>query len=165
KAAEPSDPGGARGSNDGGPGPMGIKPEAGRIGSAAMRFQLAQNNIQAVDRPDAPSQGQYIAPMAFRMKQRLEQNVVGFGERLFELRKPVRRNRCDGFFSRQHSRSQTINLRGVSTLCKGRRAQSLYCALPATGRPTRSTEACLRSGAIKRLRPTTYGLNRDFLTQ
>jgi hypothetical protein len=37
---------------------------------------------------------------------------------------------------------------------KARRAQSLYCALPATSRPAPSTDACLRNGAIKRLRPT-----------
>jgi len=35
-----------------------------------------------------------------------------------ELRKPIRRNRYDGFVSRQHSRSQTIELRGISRLCK-----------------------------------------------
>src|SRR5215831_5954930 len=36
-----------------------------------------------------------------------------------------------------------------------RRAQSLYCAIPAAGRADLLTEACLRNGAIKRLRPTT----------
>src|SRR5262245_217027 len=41
-----------------------------------------------------------------------------------------------------------------TTEATGRRAQSPYCAIPATGRPTPSTEACLRNGAIKRLRPT-----------
>jgi hypothetical protein len=40
----------------------------------------------------------------------------------------------------------------------GRRAQSLYCycAVPRAGRP-HLTEACLRSGAIKGLRPTAPG--------
>jgi len=37
---------------------------------------------------------------------------------------------------------------------RGRRAQSLYCAIPATGRADPIDEACLRNGAIKRLRPT-----------
>src|SRR5262249_40254689 len=44
-----------------------------------------------------------------------------------------------------------------SDQAQGRRAQSLYCAIPAIGWPTPSTEACLRDGAIKRLRPTTAG--------
>jgi hypothetical protein len=48
------------------------------------------------------------------MKQGSEQDIVGFGKRSFELRKPIRHNRCDGLFSRQHSRSQTIDLRGFS---------------------------------------------------
>src|SRR4051794_31949151 len=43
---------------------------------------------------------------------------------------------------------------GLVRLFQGRRAQSLYCAIPATRRPTPSAEACLRDGAIKRLRPT-----------
>jgi hypothetical protein len=37
-----------------------------------------------------------------------------------------------------------------------RRAQSLYCAIPATGRPTPSTEACLRKRRNKAIAP--YGL-------
>src|SRR5258705_11923474 len=36
-----------------------------------------------------------------------------------------------------------------------RRAQSLYCAIPATGRPTPSTEACLRKRRNKAIAP--YG--------
>src|SRR5262245_53513919 len=95
---------------------MGINPEASRIGSTNVCFQLFQNNIQAADRPDVPGQGQYIAPMALRMKQGLEQNTVVVGKRVFELRKPIRRNRRDGFFSRQHSR--ILDLRGVSRLQK-----------------------------------------------
>src|SRR4029450_10872623 len=62
--------------------PMGIRPETSRMGSADMRFQLSKNSVQTVDRPDLPSQGQYVAPMAIRMKQRLEQNVVGFSKSL-----------------------------------------------------------------------------------
>jgi hypothetical protein len=50
------------------------------------------------------------------MKQRLEQNVVGFRKSPFEPRKPMVRNRRDGFCSSQHSRSQAIDLRGVSRL-------------------------------------------------
>ena len=95
---------------------MRIRPETSRMGSADMRFQLSKNSVQAVDRPDLPSQGQYIAPMAIRMKQRLEQNVVGFPKSPFEPRKPMVRNRRDGFCSSQHSRSQAIDLRGVSRL-------------------------------------------------
>src|SRR5688572_9159968 len=87
---------------------MGIRPETTRMGSADVRFQLSKNGVQAVDRPDVPSQGQYIAPMAIRMKQSLEQNVVGFRKSPFELRKPMVRNRRDGFCSSQHSRSQAI---------------------------------------------------------
>jgi hypothetical protein len=84
-----------------------INSEAGRMGATGMRLQLSQNEIQAVDRPDAPSERENIAPIAFTMKQSPEQNVIGFGKRLFELRQPIRRDRCDGIFSRQHSRSQT----------------------------------------------------------
>jgi hypothetical protein len=86
------------------------------MGSADMRFQLSENSVQAVDRPDAPSQGQYIAPMAIRMKQSLERNVVGFRKSPFELRKPMVRARRDGFCFSQHSRSQDIDVRGVSRL-------------------------------------------------
>ena len=96
--------------------PMGIRPETSRMGSADMRCQLSKNCIQAIDRPDAPSQGQYIAPMAIRMKQRLEQNVVGFRKSLLELRKPIVRNRRDGFCSNHHSCAHVIDLRTVSRL-------------------------------------------------
>src|SRR5262249_28403991 len=41
---------------------------------------------------------------------------------------------------------------------QGCRALSLYCAIPAMGRPTPSTEACLRNGRNKAIAP--YGLNR-----
>src|SRR5437763_4104783 len=37
---------------------------------------------------------------------------------------------------------------------QGCRAQSLYCAITATGRPIPLVEVCSRNGAIKRLRPT-----------
>ena len=93
---------------------MGIRPETGRIGSADMRCQLSKNSVHAVDRPDVPSQGQYIAPMAIRMKQSLEHDVVGFRKSSFELRKPSVRSRRDGFCSSQHSRSQAMDLRRVS---------------------------------------------------
>src|SRR5262245_46887069 len=93
---------------------MGIRPKASRTGSADMRFQLSKNCIQAVDRPDAPSQGQYIAPMAIRMKQRLEQNVVEFRKSLLELRKPMVHTRRDVFCSSQHLHSQAIDLCDVS---------------------------------------------------
>jgi hypothetical protein len=86
------------------------------MGSADMCFQLSKNCHRTVDRPDAPSQGKYIAPMAIRMKQSLEQNVVGFRKSPFEPRKPMVRNRRDGFCSSQHSHSQAIDLRGVSRL-------------------------------------------------
>ena len=52
--------------------------------------------------------------MAIRVKQSLEQNVVGFRKSPFEPRKPMVRNRRDGFCSSQHSRSQAIDLRGIS---------------------------------------------------
>jgi hypothetical protein len=95
---------------------MGIRPETSRTGLANMRFQLSKNSVQTVDRPDLPSQGQYIAPVAIRMKQRLEQNIVGFRKRLLELRKPMVHTRRDVFCSSQHSRSHAIDLRGVSRL-------------------------------------------------
>src|SRR5262249_38708454 len=41
---------------------------------------------------------------------------------------------------------------------QGRRAQSLYCAIPATGRPAHRRK--LRDGAIKRLRPTAFSSAR-----
>jgi hypothetical protein len=48
------------------------------------------------------------------MKQSLEQNVVGFREGAFELRKPgLRRGH---FRSSQHSRPLAIDLRGVPRL-------------------------------------------------
>ena len=50
-------------------------------------------------------QASTMAHMAVGMKQGLEQNVVGFGERPFELRKPMLHARRDGCFFRfcQHS--------------------------------------------------------------
>jgi hypothetical protein len=42
---------------------------------------------------------------------------------------------------------------------RARRAQSLYCAIPATGRPTSSTEACLRKRRNKAIAP--YGPHPD----
>ena len=51
--------------------------------------------------------------MAIRMKQGLEQDVVAFRKSPFELRKPMVRDRRDGFCSSQHSRSQAIDLRRV----------------------------------------------------
>jgi hypothetical protein len=95
---------------------MGIRPETSRMGSADMRFQLSENSVQTVDRPDLPSQGQYVAPMAIRMKQRLEHNIVGFSKSLLELRKPMVHARRDVFCSSQQLRSQAIDLRGVSRL-------------------------------------------------
>ena len=68
---------------------MGIGLETSRIGSADMRFQLSRNSVQAVDRPDVPRQGQHIAPMAIRMKQSLERDIVGFGKSPFELCQPT----------------------------------------------------------------------------
>src|SRR5262249_42615828 len=54
--------------------------------------------------------------MAVRMKQTLEQDVIGFRKRPLELRKPVVRNGRGGFCFHQHSRTQAIDLRGVSRL-------------------------------------------------
>src|SRR5206468_10409272 len=93
-------------------------------GATDTRLQLPQNSVQAVDRPDVPSQRQDITPLAFGMKQGLEQNVVGLDKRPFELRKPIRRNRSDGLFSCQHSRSQTLDLRGIFRLYKLPRLRS-----------------------------------------
>jgi hypothetical protein len=84
------------------------------MGPAGMRLELIKNGARAVDRPDAPGQRQYIAPMAVRKKQGPEQDVVGFGKSPFELRKPTVRNRLEGFCSSQHTRSQAIDLRRVS---------------------------------------------------
>ena len=102
-----------------GRGPMGSRPETGRSGSADMRLQLSHDRVQAADRSDVPGQGQHIAPMAVGMKQGLEQNLVRFRERPFELRKPIVHGRRDGCFFRfcQHSHSQAIDPRGVSRLC------------------------------------------------
>jgi hypothetical protein len=94
--------------------PMGICPETRGVGSARMRFQLPENSVQAVDRPDVPSQREYIAPMAIRMKQTLEQNAVGFRKSPFEVRKPMAGSRRDGFCSSQHSRSRVMDPRRVS---------------------------------------------------
>src|SRR5262249_35899816 len=93
---------------------MEIRPETNWIGSAHMRFQISENKVQAVDCLDAPSQGQYIAPMAIPVKQSVEQDIVGFRKSPLELHKPMVRNRRDGFCSSQHSRSQAIDRRGVS---------------------------------------------------
>src|SRR5262245_26730806 len=95
-------------------GPMEIRREASWKGSGHVVFQLSKNGVQAVYCRDVPSQGQYIAPMTLRMKQSLEQNVVGFRKSLLELRKPTVSNGRDGFRSSQHSRSQAIDLRRVS---------------------------------------------------
>src|SRR5262245_40038443 len=54
--------------------------------------------------------------MAVRMKQTLEQDVIGFRKSPLELRKPMVRNGRDGFCFHQHSRTQAIDLRGVSRL-------------------------------------------------
>jgi hypothetical protein len=68
----------ARASHMAGRSAIEIRLKTSRMGSADMRFQFSKNSVRAVDGPDMPSQGQYIAPMAIRMKQSLEQNVVGF---------------------------------------------------------------------------------------
>src|SRR5262249_2813044 len=54
--------------------------------------------------------------MAVRMKQTLEQDVIGFRKSPLELRKPMVCNGRDGFCFHQHSRTQAIDLRGVSRL-------------------------------------------------
>ena len=99
-----------------GGGPLRSRPETGRSGPPDMRPQLFHDGVQAADRSDIPGQCQHIAPMAVSMKQGREQNVVGFGERPFKLRKPIVHGRRDGCFFRfcQHSHSQAIDLRGVS---------------------------------------------------
>src|SRR2546422_7059766 len=76
--------------------PMRIGPETGRMGLPGMRFQLAKYSFPAVDRPDVPGQGQYIAPMAVEMKERLEQDVVAARKSLLERREPMVRNRREG---------------------------------------------------------------------
>jgi hypothetical protein len=96
--------------------PEGIRPEARRIRSADMRFQLFKNSVRAVDRPDVPSQSQCIAPMAIRMKQSLEPVVVWCRKSPFELRKPIVCNRRDGVCSGQHSCPQAVDLRRVLAL-------------------------------------------------
>ena len=78
-----------------------------------MRFQFFKNSVRAVNRPDVPSQGQYIAPVAIGMKQSLEEDVVGFRKTPFELRKLIVCNRRDGVCSSQHSRFHAIDLRRV----------------------------------------------------
>src|SRR5262245_38537283 len=80
-----------------------IRREAGWKGSGHVVFQLSKNGVQTVDCRDVPSEGQYIAPMAIRMKQSLEQNVVGFRKSFLELRKPTFCNGRDGFCFSQHS--------------------------------------------------------------
>src|SRR5262245_10796593 len=87
-----------------------IYAETSRLGSPNMRFQLSNNGVRAVDSLDVPSQRQYIAPMAIRMEQSLEQDVVVFGKSSFELLKPTVHNRRDGFCCSQHLRSQALDL-------------------------------------------------------
>jgi len=79
--------------------PAWIGPETSGIHPADMRFQLFKNSVRAVNRPQVPSQRQCIAPMAVRVKQGLEQDVVGFRKSPFELGKPIVCNRRDGVCS------------------------------------------------------------------
>ena len=51
--------------------------------------------------------------MAIHMKQRPEQNAVGFRKSRFEPPEPLLHVRSDGFRASQHSRSQAVDLRGV----------------------------------------------------
>jgi hypothetical protein len=74
------------------------------MGSPGMRFQLSKNGVPAVDGPDVPGQGQYIAPMAVGMKQRLEQDIVASRKSLLERREPVVRNRREGLRFSEHPR-------------------------------------------------------------
>jgi hypothetical protein len=80
-----------------------IDTETSRAGVAGVGFELSENGGPAVDRPDAPGQGQHIAPMAIGMKQALEQRAVVSCESLLEPREPMVRDRRDGFRSGQHS--------------------------------------------------------------
>src|SRR2546427_13174504 len=83
---------------------MGSGPEPRRTASRGLRFQLSKNHLHAVDRPDVPSQGQYIAPVAVGMKQRLEQRIVASRKSLLEGREPMVRKRREGLrFSKDAS--------------------------------------------------------------
>ena len=96
--------------------PAGIGPEASRTRPADMRVQLFNNSVGAVNRSQVPGQRQRIAPMAIRMKQGLEQDVVGFPKSPFELGKPIVCNRRDGVCSSGHSCLQTFYLTRVLAL-------------------------------------------------
>jgi hypothetical protein len=58
-----------------------------------MFAQFTGNGVSAVNRRDAPSERQHVAPVAVTVKQCVEENLVPFGERVFELAKPICRSR------------------------------------------------------------------------
>ena len=70
-------------------GASGIYSESGGSYTASMRLKPSQNGLCAVDRLDAPSEREQIAPIAIGVKQGLERNIVWPSERRFELRKPI----------------------------------------------------------------------------
>ena len=105
---------GARACHAPGRGPLGIGSETGWTGPAGMRFQLPENGVAAVDRPDAPGQGQHVAPMAIGVEQGPERDVVGFRQSPLEPGQPMARAGRDGLGFSRHRGSQTLDLRRVS---------------------------------------------------
>jgi hypothetical protein len=57
-------------------GPTRIDPEANRFCSTCLCFQLSQDGVGAVERPDLPRERQHIPPVAISVKKALQQNVV-----------------------------------------------------------------------------------------
>src|SRR2546422_5199578 len=117
--------------------PMRIGPETGRMGLPGMRFQLAKYSFPAVDRPDVPGQGQYIAPMAVEMKERLEQDVVAARKSLLERREPMVRNRREGLrFGKRglgcHGLTRLAFIRSVTSMWPG------ACVMHSEGRASSS---------------------------
>jgi hypothetical protein len=86
---------GARARHLAGRGPIGIDPKMRRISFADMGFQGRDDRLGAVDRLDAPGQGQQIAPMAVRMEQARKQHV-GSRKGPLEPCKPVCHGGRDG---------------------------------------------------------------------
>src|SRR5438445_355793 len=129
--------------------PTGICPETSRMGSRGMRFQLSKNSLQAVHRPDVPGQGQYIAPMAVGMEQRLERGVVASRKSLLERRKPMVRNRREGLRFSEHA---GLGCHGLARLAFIRSVTSMWpgaCVMHSEGRASISTDCGVMPQAQK----------------
>ena len=67
-----------------------------------MLAQLAHDRISAIDRSDTPGEREHIAPVAVAVKQRVEEDLITFGKRVFELAKPICRSCRHVIGSDQH---------------------------------------------------------------